>query len=98
MGDSASDDSDMENMEINPDMSIEAVLHFFRYEHGKRFASPVFPSMLTFSVKDGIEKENTFYRPSIPECLLRGLIVSKREANRLENQHRLCYAILKKNL
>src|SRR5271170_321882 len=27
-----------------------------------------------------------------------GLIFSKREANRLENQHRLCYTILKKNL
>ena len=27
-----------------------------------------------------------------------GLIVSKREANRLENQHRLCSTILKKNL
>jgi len=38
MGDSATDDSDMENMEINSDMSIEAVLQFFRYDHGKRFA------------------------------------------------------------
>jgi hypothetical protein len=39
MGDSATDDSDMENMEINDGMSVEAVLHFFRYDHGKRFVN-----------------------------------------------------------
>jgi len=38
-------------MEINAGMSDEAVMHFFRYEHGKRFSTPNAAQMLTLSVK-----------------------------------------------
>jgi hypothetical protein len=39
-------------MEINAGMSDEAVMHFFRYEHGKRFSTPNNAAqMLTLSVK-----------------------------------------------
>jgi len=98
MGDSATDDSDMENMEINAGMSVEAVLHFFRYEHGKRFATPNSARMLTISVKMESGGKLSFTGRVYLNSLCGGLIVSKREANRLENQHRLCSTILKKNL
>ena len=67
MGDSDFDDSDLENMEIDGDMSVEAVMHFFRYEHGKRFVTHCWG--YAENALDGIEREIIFCRPSMFDCV-----------------------------
>lgn len=74
------------------DEALSGILHYFRYEHGRRYFGPV-PAV---DCLGGTETEIICCPQSLSlMCLAND---SKCEAIRLENQHRLCYTILSCNL